>query len=112
MSDEKILLTADEAISLLPAGEYVHNYKNPAAGMFVGIDFEREDAEKHIREAVQREIGGPGCKSMKHGLVVWKTDRDLSFFETDMAKLEAMEAARIAQSTLVPSQDQQMTKGR
>jgi hypothetical protein len=94
MSDEKILLTADEAISLLPEGEYVHNYMNPNSGMFLGCDFERENAEKHIREALQCEIGGPSCQRMKHGLVVWKNEKELSFFETDMDKLKAMEAAR------------------
>lgn len=95
MTDEKILLTADEAISLLPEGEYVHNYMNPNSGLFLGCDFDRADAEKHIREAFQREIGGPGCQNMKHGLVVWKTEKEISFFETDMDKLRAMEAARI-----------------
>ncbi len=96
MSDEKILLTAEEAISLLPEGPYVHNYKNPGVGLMIGIDFERDSAEECIRNAVQCEIGGPGCKSMKHALVVWKTERDLSFFETDMAKVEAMEQAKTA----------------
>lgn len=94
MNDEKILLTADEAISLLPEGPYVHNYKNPGAGLMIGVDFERDSAEQCIRDAVQREIGGPGCQRMKHGLVVWRTETDLSFFETDMDKLKAMESAR------------------
>jgi hypothetical protein len=96
MSDEKVLLTADEAISLLCEGEHVHNYVNPGAGLFIGCDFDRDEAEKYIREAVQREIGGDNCKRMKHALVVWKTEKDLSFFETDMAKVEALEQAKAA----------------
>jgi hypothetical protein len=94
MSDDKIILTADEAISLLPPGEYVHNYANPGAGLFIGVDFDRADAEDHIRKAVQCEIGGPGCKGMKHGLVVWDSEKRCTFFETDMAKLSEMEAAK------------------
>jgi hypothetical protein len=92
MKDEKILLTADEAISLLPEGEHVHNYVNPAAGIFIGCDYDRADAEKHIRDAIQREIAGPGCQGMKHGLAVWSSEKRVSFFETDMPKLKAIEA--------------------
>lgn len=94
MSDEKIILTADEAISLLPGGEFVHNYANPSGGIFLGVDYERVDAEKHIREALQCEIGGERCKSMKHALAVWSSENRVTFFETDMAKVEAMERAK------------------
>jgi hypothetical protein len=93
-SDNKILLTADEAISLLPSGETVHNYVNNVSGMFIGCDYDRADAEKHIREAVQREIGGDGCKSMKHALVVWSSNTRMSFFETDMVKVDELERAK------------------
>jgi len=94
MRDEKILLTAEEAISLLPAGDSVHNYINNIPGMFIGCDYDRADAEEHIRKALQREIAGPGCQGMKHGLAVWSGEKSVSFFETDMTKLKAMEAAK------------------
>lgn len=93
-SDDKIILTADEAIGLLPEGEYVHNYINNTPGMFIGCDYERPDAEKHIRNAVQCEIAGPGCKRMKHALAVWSSETSVSFFSTDMDKVEAMERAK------------------
>jgi hypothetical protein len=93
-ADDKIILTADEAISLLPAGDDVHNYVNNIPGIFIGCDFSRADAEKHIRSAVQCEIGGSGCKGMKHALVVWATNNRMSFFATDMAKVEEMERAK------------------
>ncbi len=92
--DEKFLLTADEAISLLADGDHVHNYANPSAGMFLGVDYERAHAEKHIREAIQREIAGPGCKRMKHALAVWSSQTRVTFFETDMDKVDAMERAK------------------
>lgn len=96
MSEEKIILTPDEAISILADGEYVHNYANPGAGMFIGVDFDRADAEKHIRDAVQLEIGGDNCKRMKHGLVAWSSNTRCTFFETDPAKLDALEATKTA----------------
>jgi hypothetical protein len=91
MTDEKIILTPEEAISLLPDGGYVHNYINNAPGLFIGCDYDRADAEAHIRKSVQCELTGPHCKRMKHGLAVWSSKTRVSFFETDMAKLEAME---------------------
>jgi hypothetical protein len=33
MTDQKILLTPDEAISILSDGEYVHNYVNSSVGI-------------------------------------------------------------------------------
>lgn len=95
MTDEKILLTADEAISLLPDGEYVHNYINNVPGLFIGCDYDRADAEKHIRDAIACEISGPGCKGMKHALAVWSSKNNVSFFATDMDKVEAMEHSKV-----------------
>lgn len=93
-SDDKIILTADEAISLLAPGENVHNFINNIAGMFIGCDYSRDSAEKHIRDAVECEIGGPACKRIKHALVVWSSKTRMTFFETDMEKVEAMERAK------------------
>ena len=94
MNDDKILLTADEAISLLPDGEYVHNYINNMPGLFIGCDYDRADAERHIRDAIACEIAGPGCKGMKHALAVWSSKNCVSFFATDKDKVEAMERAK------------------
>lgn len=95
MSDKKMVITAAEAESLLIDGaEYVHNYLNPRGGMLLGCDYERADAIAAFEKAIGIEIAGPGCKAMKHPLAVWKTETDVSFFEADMAKVEAFEAAR------------------
>ena len=94
--DTPIIQTPEEAISLLAEGEIVHNYANQTHGMFIGIDYSRADAEQHIRDAFAREIAGPHCKRMKHALAVWKNDGDRrpTFFETDSAKIEAMESIK------------------
>ena len=98
MSDARIILTPDEAISLLLEGDYIHNYANPRGGLFLGVDYDREDAIEAFRKAKQIEIGGPGCKSMGHPLAVWESDDRVTFFAADMAKVEAFEASRLAAS--------------
>lgn len=93
MSDERILLTAEQAEAMLPEGETVHNYRNPA-GMMIGCDWERDAVILALRAAQSIEIGGPACKAMRHPLVVFGPDGRHSFFEADMAKVEAHEAAQ------------------
>lgn len=89
----RLILTPDEAIGLLPEGDTIHNF---AQGGFVliGADYSRDEAVVAIREAVQIEIGGDGCKAMKHPLVVWSAENKHTFFEADMDKVAALEAAR------------------
>jgi hypothetical protein len=94
VSDKKIILTPDEAISILVDGPYIHNYANPAPGMFVGCDYDRDQAIEAIREAVALEIGGPNSQRMGHGLIVWTSETRLLFFATDREKLEALEARK------------------
>lgn len=93
-ADDKVIITPAEAESLLADREYVHNYVNPSAGMFVGCDYERANAIEAFHKAKQIELGGENCKHMKHPLVVWDTDKHYSFFEADMDKVAAFEAAR------------------
>lgn len=89
----KVILTAEEAISLLPEGEHIHNFVSGGM-MLIGCDYDREDAIKAIREAEQREIGGDACKRMNHALVVWSSETRHSFFATDPEKVAGMEAAK------------------
>lgn len=91
--DDKVILTAEQAAELLPEGQYVHNFSNPGVGMLVGCDYDRDDAIRALKEAKQIEIGGDQCKQMKHPIVCWHTEKRLTFFAADMAKVEAFEAA-------------------
>jgi hypothetical protein len=93
IDEPKVILTAEEAESLLPEGDYVHNYKGGGA-ILLGVDYGRAEAVAAFKAAHMIEIGGPSCKAMRHPLAVWKTPKDVSFFEADMAKVEAFEAAR------------------
>jgi hypothetical protein len=99
-TDEKVVLTPAEAISLLADGDTIHNFAT--GGMIMlGCDYDRAGAIKALNEAIQIEIGGPACKSMKHPLAVWSSNNRVSFFEADMAKVEAMEASKAAASASV-----------
>lgn len=86
----RVLLTADEAISLLPDGPTVHNFKG--GGMV--LIWDRESAIDAIRSAYAVELGGGASYSMGHPLAVWASERRVSFFEANMEKVAALEAAR------------------
>ena len=95
--DEKCIITPDEAASLLPEGDVIHNFVQ-ADFMFIGADYDRADAIEAFRKAKSIEIGGVACKRMKHPIVAWRTDRDYSFFEADMVKVAAFETERAQRS--------------
>lgn len=71
--DEQIVtLTPEEALALLPEGEYVHTFRNPGAGMMIGADWRRDEVEREIRDAERRELAGQVATDMGHGLVVFR----------------------------------------
>ena len=92
-ADDKFLLTPAEAESLLAEGEYIHNYIGGGM-MMLGCDYSRTEAVEAFKAAKSIEIGGPSCKAMRHPIAVFDANDRLSFFEADMAKVEALEAAR------------------
>lgn len=84
MSDEIVILTADEAIAMLPDGGTVHTFRQPAPGMLVGTDWDRDEVIAHIGFH-GAELSGPTATGMGHGLVI----RDLVgvlFVETKMVQ--------------------------
>jgi hypothetical protein len=90
MSDTKLILTPDQAESLLPVGERVHSFVNPPWG-FVACDSSRKAVVRLIREARLLEIGGERAKRMRHALVVHAREGGCKLFATDMERVEAME---------------------
>lgn len=92
--DEKVIITPAEAESLLHDGsERIHNFVQ-AGPVILGCDYDRDRAIEAFKNAKWIEIGGDGCKGMKHPIVVVGPDGRASFFEADMAKVAAFEAAR------------------
>lgn len=90
--DDKLLLTPEQAINLLADEGDIHNFIQSGM-LFLGCDFSRDDAIKAFHDAKSIEIGGENCKQMRHPLAVYDRGDKLSFFEADMAKVEAFEAA-------------------
>ena len=96
-TDDKMIITPEDAEGLLPEGDTVHNFIQ-SGNTFLGCDFGRDAAVKAFKNASLIEIGGPACKRMRHPIVVWEPDNRYSFFEADMAKVEALEASRLPAS--------------
>lgn len=88
MSDIK-QLTVEEALSVLPNGETIHCFVSN--GILLGADWSREDVEKYIKESETRQIGGPMCRGMGHGLVVYSEGGGTKFFEAEEEKLAKLE---------------------
>ena len=88
----KIFLTAQQAIELLPDGETIHTFLNSPMTL-IGADWSRDDVIKKIQSSDYREVTGPGARGLKHGLCVYNkgaTLLDAVFIETDMEKLDRL----------------------
>jgi hypothetical protein len=84
-AEERVELTPEQAIAMLPEGEYVHTFRN-SAGVMMGADHGRVALEKEIHEAERRELAGRIATGMGHGLVLYpkgaQYQRDLLFVAT------------------------------
>ena len=91
---EPLVITPEQAEGLLVDGaEYIHNFAG--GGMvLIGCDYERAHALTAFKAAHRIEIGGPGCKAMKHPIVVWDAPGHYTFFEADMKKVEELERSK------------------
>jgi hypothetical protein len=69
MSDERVYLTVEQALAMLPEGERVHTFRGGGA-MMIGCDWDRADIEMAIRETDHRELSGQVATAMKHGLCI------------------------------------------
>lgn len=89
----KKFITADEAIELLPEGEYIHTFRQ--SGVLIGDDWLREEVIDLIRKSDCLELTGGIARSLDHGLAIYDHDAklmsDILFVETDMEKLQALD---------------------
>jgi len=88
----RIFLTEEQAIDLLPEGNEIHTFYNAAFGL-IGADWSRDELLDKIRRVDYREITGNQARGMKHGLALWShgsTQGDILFVETDMEKLDKL----------------------
>lgn len=91
---KKRLLTAEEAISLLPDTDEIHT-QIQSGMMFVGADWSRDDIIDKIQKSEICELTGPIARGMGHGLALYnknaKYQRDILFVETDKERLNAFD---------------------
>lgn len=70
-TSDRVFLSYDDAVALLPDGEEIHTFVNPSNNMLVGADWSRE----HILELLKTgapELAGDAATSMGHGLVAFR----------------------------------------
>ena len=91
---EKRLLTAEEAVSLLPDTEEIHTQIQRGM-MFIGAYWSRDDIIDKIHKSEIREITGPFARGMGHGLALYnknaKYQSDILFVETDKERLDTFD---------------------
>jgi len=73
--------TVDAALAMLPEGDSIHTFLNPAPAMMVGADWDRSEVESLIRSTTSLRFAGEVATSMGHGLVAWRDDHWV-FIET------------------------------
>lgn len=83
-------ITVDEAINLLPEGDYIHTFFNMPFGL-LGADWSREDVIDKFKTSDKIELTGEQARSLGHGLAVYNNDTkkqsEILFVETDIKKL-------------------------
>ena len=89
-----IYITPDQAISILPGGDFIHTFYNPGFGL-VGADWSRADIIDKLRSSDIIELTGEVAQRMGHGMCVYGKDTkyqsDILFIETDEARVSALE---------------------
>lgn len=73
-TDERVRLTFDEAVAMLPDGDDIHTFRQAAVGTLIGADWPRADILEHIAKH-GAELSGEHATRMKHGICVLEGGR-------------------------------------
>lgn len=83
-------IAVDEAINLLPDGDYIHTFSNLPFGL-LGVDCSREDVIDKFKTSDKIELTGEQARGLGHGLAAYNNDikkqSEILFVETDIKKL-------------------------
>ena len=82
--DDRVILSFEEAVAMLPDGETVHIITNPSPGALIGADWEREDVIALLRTTAP-ELSGPDATRAGHAMCVHRGGRWM-FIETRRAE--------------------------
>ncbi len=78
-NDERVPLSYDQAVAMLPEAERIHTFRG-ALPIMIGADWPRAALLDAIRTH-GAELSGPGATGMGHGIVLID-DKGLLFIET------------------------------
>ena len=94
MSDKRTYITKEQALSILPAGDYVHTFLNNNFGL-IGADWTKKEIVEKIENSDILELTGESAMSMGHGLAAYNKDTkyhsDILFIATNMEKVAELE---------------------
>jgi hypothetical protein len=86
----KQYITYEEAVSLLPDGEYVHTFYNCSFGL-LGADWSKEEILNKLRNSEVIQLTGNHARAMNHGMCAYNKDTkwhsEILFIETDAERL-------------------------
>lgn len=77
--NERVILSKEEAIGMLPDGKLVHTFRN-AVGAIIGADWDKKDIIDSIQN-FEVELSGSMATGMGHGMVL-VDDVGMLFIET------------------------------
>lgn len=89
------VITADQAVDLLPDGDDVHTFRG-GGFMVIGCDWRRASIIEALRSAPAIQLAGDVARGMRHGMVI--DDGGLLFISTDEQKLAALETKLMAEA--------------
>jgi hypothetical protein len=86
-SEADYTLTYDQAVAMLPDGDRIHTFVNPA-GILIGADWDRQDILALLIGG-EPELSGDQATGVGHGLVAFRgEDRHPVFIATKAAQNE------------------------
>lgn len=77
--EERVPLAYDEAVAMLPDGDYVHTFLGGGMAL-IGADWKREDILT-LLQAGKPELSGSNATALGHGIVAWSRNQPI-FIET------------------------------
>lgn len=80
MAGERKPLTTEEAIQMIPEGEFVHTFRQGSSGMLIGADWGRADLIAEIKKW-GCELAGDTARLLNHGLAL-RDDLGCLFIQT------------------------------
>lgn len=65
--EDRQIITATQALAMLPNGNTIHTYRNPVGGVFIGADWARDEIARALH-SYEVELTGPLAANAGYGL--------------------------------------------